>query len=148
MAGIVWNVFIVCMVGYLVKSIIEQLARDHARDLEKSVNESSEERKTRTPKEKASRGLPKKPRSRGRSKSRSAKKKKTSAKKPKRKATPKRSSRAKSTGRNPTGPCAGARGSESVVNESLSSSPSKNVTQTEYSYMLNRPKEDTSLSCS
>ena len=116
--GLMWNAFIVLMVGYFVKSIIEQLAQQHARSLGgmksvKSVKSSGRKRGETVKKKKKSSRTPKK--SRAKSTGRSAKKssssskqssstkKKTPAKKKtdkkSKKATPKKRTRAKSSGR-------------------------------------------------
>lgn len=102
MAGMLWNIFIACMVGYFVKSIIEQVAQEHAKSLEedgengpmetenKSTATRTRKRKSATPKKtkkkKMERSSPKNKskQTRAKSKSRSVTKKK--------KVTPKKTS--------------------------------------------------------
>jgi outer membrane biosynthesis protein TonB len=113
-AGMLWNIFIVCMVGYFVKSIVEQVAQEHARSLEKEgegstkkktpatatkedekekTKKKKKKKKSATPKKKATSGTPKKAKpSRAKSKGRSAKKTKKKEATPsakKKEATPK-----------------------------------------------------------
>jgi membrane protein YqaA with SNARE-associated domain len=104
--SMLWNLFILCMVCYFIKSIFEQLAQENARSLEEEEEEETTATKTPTKKstKKSTKQSTKKKSTATRAKSTGRKKApkkspKAVKKKAVKKQTPKRSTSSKSTGR-------------------------------------------------